>query len=66
VPAWLAAVGIKIPGLSFIAPLTPPLSYMAYGVGGFMVVGLICLIVTYLAAPQRVREVGLVHLEIED
>jgi amino acid transporter len=66
VPAWLTAAGIKIPGLSFITPLTPPLSYMAYGVGGFMAVGLICLIVLYLTAPQRVKEVGLVHLEIKD
>ena len=65
VPAWLTAVGIKVPGLSFITPLTPPLSYMAYGVGGFMVVGLVCLIVLYMIAPQRVREVGLVHLDLD-
>jgi hypothetical protein len=66
VPAWLTAAGIKIPGLSFITPLTAPYSYMAYGVGGFMAVGLIWLIALYLFAPQRVREVGLVHLEIDD
>jgi amino acid transporter len=66
VPAWLTAAGIKIPGLSFITPLAPPLSYMALWVGGLMVIGLICLIVLYVVAPQRVKEVGLVHLEIED
>jgi hypothetical protein len=31
-----------------------------------MAVGLIWLIALYLFAPQRVREVGLVHLEIDD
>jgi amino acid transporter len=66
VPAWLTAAGIKIPGLTFISPLTPPYSYMAYGVGGFMVIGVIWLIALYVVAPQRVKEVGLVHLEIED
>jgi amino acid transporter len=66
VPAWFTAVGIKIPGASFITPLTPPLSYMAYGVGACMVVGLIWLIALYVLAPQRVKEVGLVHLDIED
>jgi len=65
VPAWLTAAGIKIPGLSFISPLTPPLSYMAYGVGGFMVIALICMVILYLVDPRRVTEVGLVHLDLE-
>ena len=65
VPAWLSAAGIKVKGLSFISPLTPPYSYMAPGVAGAMVVGLICLIYLYVRHPQRVAEVGLVHLDIE-
>ncbi|MGB6456039.1 MAG: APC family permease [Streptosporangiaceae bacterium] len=63
VPAWLTAAGIKV--FSFVAPLSPPYSYMAPGVGGAMVVGLICLIYLYVRHPQRVAEVGLVHLDIE-
>jgi amino acid transporter len=64
VPAWLTAAGIKV--FSFVTPLTAPYSEMALWVGGLMVVGLICLIVLYVVAPQRIREVGLVHLEIKD
>ena len=37
VPAWLTAAGIK--AFSFVAPLSPPYSYMGPGVAGFMVVG---------------------------
>jgi amino acid transporter len=61
VPAWLSAVGIK--AFSFISALTPPLSYMAPGVAGWMVIGLIYLIVLYVRDPQRVVDVGLVHLD---
>jgi len=61
VPAWLTAAGIKV--FSFVSPLTPPSSYMGPGVAGFMVVGLIYLIYLYARHPQRVTEVGLVHLD---
>ena len=63
VPAWLTAAGITV--FSFVAPLTPPVSYMAPGVGGFMVVGIIYLVYLYVKHPQRVTEVGLVHLDDE-
>ena len=63
VPAWLTAVGI--PAFSFITPLTPPISYMGLAMGGWMLVGLIWLIVLYSREPQRVVDVGLVHLELE-
>ena len=63
VPAWLTAAGITV--FSFVAPLTPPVSYMAPGVGGFMVVGVIYLVYLYVKHPQRVTEVGLVHLDDE-
>jgi amino acid transporter len=61
VPAWLSAVGI--PAFHFITPLTPPLSYMAPGVGGWMILGLIYLIFLYARHKQRVTDVGLVHLD---
>jgi amino acid transporter len=61
VPAWLTSAGIKV--FSFVSPLTPPSSYMGPGVAGFMVVGIIYLVYLYARHPQRVAEVGLVHLD---
>jgi amino acid transporter len=61
VPAWLTAAGIKV--FSFVSPLTPPSSYMGPGVAGFMVVGVLYLAYLYARNPQRVAEVGLVHLD---
>ncbi|HKB31762.1 MAG TPA: APC family permease [Streptosporangiaceae bacterium] len=63
VPAWLTAAGIKV--FSFVAPLTPPLSYMAPGVAGWMIIGVIYLIFLYNRDPRRVTEVGLVHLDAQ-
>jgi amino acid transporter len=64
VPAWLSGVGI--PAFNFITPLPPPLSYMGPGVGGWMIIGLIYLIFLYARHKQRVTEVGLVHLDLEE
>jgi uncharacterized membrane protein len=61
IPAWLTAAGIK--AFSFVAPLAPPYSYMGPGVAGFMILGVIYLIYLYRTDPQRVVEVGLVHLD---
>jgi len=61
VPAWLTAAGIKV--FSFVTPLAPPLSYMAPGVAGFMVLGVIYLIYLYRTNPGRITDVGLVHLD---
>jgi amino acid transporter len=61
VPAWLTAAGIK--AFSFVAPLTAPVSYMGPAVGIFMLIGVIYLIVLYRTAPDRVTDVGLVHLD---
>jgi len=61
VPAWLTAAGIK--AFSFVAPLTPPSSYMGPGVAGFMVAGVLYLIYLYARHPERVTEVGLVHID---
>jgi amino acid transporter len=61
VPVWLAAAGIH--AFSWVAPLTAPSSYMGPGVGGWMVAGLIYLVYLYRKHPQRIAEVGLVHLD---
>ena len=63
VPAWCSGAGIKIPGASFIAPLTAPYSYMGPAVAVWMVIGVGYLIYLYLTDPQRVVDVGLVHLD---
>jgi amino acid transporter len=63
VPAWLSAAGIK--AFNFISALPPPISYMAPGVAGWMVVGVIYLIYLYARDRQRVTDVGLVHLDLE-
>jgi hypothetical protein len=39
---------------------------MGPGVAGFMLVGVIWLIVLYVKAPQRVVDVGLVPLDTEE
>ncbi len=61
VPAWLTSAGIKV--FSFVTPLAPPLSYMAPGVGGFMVLGVLYMIYLYRTNPGRITDVGLVHLD---
>jgi amino acid transporter len=61
VPAWLTSAGIRV--FSFVSALTAPSSYMAPGVAGFMLVGVIYLLYLYARHPQRVAEVGLVHID---
>ena len=61
IPAWLTAAGIKV--FSFVAPLSPPVSYMGPAVGAWMILGLIYLVYLYRTSPQRVTDVGLVHLD---
>jgi amino acid transporter len=61
VPAWLTSAGIK--AFSFVAPLAAPSSYMGPGVAGFMVIGVIYLVYLYTRHPERVTEVGLVHID---
>ena len=60
-PGRTARPGIKV--FSFVVPLAPPASYMAPGVGGFMLVGVAYLGYLYARHPRRVTEVGLVHLD---
>jgi amino acid transporter len=63
IPAWLAGAGIKAPGLSFITPLSAPYSYMGPAAAAWMVLGVLYLIYLYLRDPQRVLDVGLIHLD---
>src|ERR1700683_2230333 len=63
VPAWCAGAGIKIAGLKFITPLPAPLSYMGPATAIWMVLGLAYLVYLYAVQPQRVIDVGLIHLE---
>jgi amino acid transporter len=64
VPAWCAGAGIKIPGLNFISPLPPPLSYMGPAVAIWMALGVGYLIYLYRRDPQRVVDVGLIHVDL--
>ena len=57
----LTSAGIRV--FSFVAPLTPPSSYMGPGVAGWMLAGGLYLAYLYARHPQRVLEVGLVHLD---
>jgi amino acid transporter len=61
IPAWLTSAGIK--AFSFVAPLAPPESYMGPGVAGFMLLGVIYMIYLYRTTPERITDVGLVHLD---
>jgi amino acid transporter len=63
IPAWLAGAGIKTPGLSFIAPLSAPLSYMGPAAAVWMVIGAIYLVFLYMRHRQRVMDVALIHLD---
>ncbi len=63
VPAWFSGAGIKIPGASFISPLTPPYSYMGPAVGIWMLIGVGYLIYLYARDRQRVAAVGQIHLD---
>jgi amino acid transporter len=64
VPAWLTSAGLKV--FSFVAPLSPPYSYMGPAVGIFMILGVIYLIYLYRHDPRRVVEVGLVHIDPQE
>jgi amino acid transporter len=65
VPAWCAGAGIKIAGVSWISPLPAPFSYMGPAVAVWMVIGVAYLIYLYISDPQRVVNVGLIHLDVE-
>jgi amino acid transporter len=63
VPALLTSAGIPV--FSFVAQLTPPVSYAGLIVGIWMVLGLAYLVYLWGRHRQRVVDTGLVHLDIE-
>jgi amino acid transporter len=63
VPAWCSGAGVRIPGASFITPLSSPLSDMGPAVGGWMILGVAYLIYLYARDPERITQVGLVYLD---
>lgn len=62
VPGFLNAAGITgIPGLKFIAALPAPLSYGAWAMGIWTLVGIISLLVLRSKSPEAVAAVATVH-----
>jgi hypothetical protein len=62
IPGFFNAAGITgMPGLSFIVQLASPLTYGAYAMGAWMVLGLVAL--AYLSAkkPAAINEVATIH-----
>ena len=62
VPAFFNAAGLTgIPGLHFISALPAPLSYGAWFMGGWMVVGVLWLVALRSRNPAAVDEVAVIH-----
>ncbi|MHB8378285.1 MAG: APC family permease [Acidimicrobiales bacterium] len=62
VPGFLNAAGITgIPGLKFIAALPKPLSYGAWAVGIWMILGLVWLFKLRSSEPAAVEAVAVIH-----
>ncbi|KOU51951.1 amino acid permease [Streptomyces sp. WM6378] len=60
VPALLTAAGI--PAFSFVAELTPPVSYAGPVVGAWMAIGVVVLVTVARRHPERLAGTGRVHL----
>jgi amino acid transporter len=63
VPAWCAGAGIKIAGIKWISPLPVPESYMGPACAIWLLIGIFYLIYLYVRDPQRVVDVGLIHID---
>ncbi len=62
VPGFMNAAGITgVPGLKFIAALPKPLSYGAWTVGIWMVVGLLWLLKLRTTKPEAIEAVAVIH-----
>jgi hypothetical protein len=63
IPGFMNAAGITgIPGLGFIVHLAAPLSYAAYFMAVWMLVGVISLFVLRKKNPGAIDAVGTIHL----
>ena len=66
IPGFLNAAGITgIPGLGFIVSLAAPLSYAAYAMGVWMVLGLVSLFVLKRKNPKAIDEVATIHMDLD-
>jgi hypothetical protein len=63
IPGFMNAAGITgIPGLGFIVKLSAPLSYAAYFMAAWMVVGVITLLVMRKSKPEVIDAVAHIHV----
>jgi amino acid transporter len=66
IPGFFSAAGFTgIPGLKFIVPLAAPLSYSAYFMAGWMVLGVAALAYLRSKNPKAIEAVAYVHLDHE-
>jgi len=66
IPGFFSAAGFTgIPGLEFIVPLAAPLSYSAYFMGGWMILGIAALMYLRSKNPKAIEAVAYVHLDHE-
>ena len=66
IPAFFSAAGFTgIPGLKFIVPLAAPLTYAAYAMGVWMILGVIALGYLRSKNPKSIEAVAFVHLDHE-
>ncbi len=62
VPGFMNAAGITgVPGLKFVSALPAPLSYGAWAMGAWAIVGLVSLLVLRSKSPDSVDAVAFVH-----
>ena len=62
IPGFFNAAGITgIPGLSFIVSLASPLTYGAYAMGIWMLLGLVALAYLSSKKPEAIKEVATIH-----
>jgi amino acid transporter len=66
IPGFFSAAGFTgIPGLSFIVPLAAPLTYSAYAMAVWMILGLVALGYLRSKDPKAIEAVAYVHLDHE-
>ena len=64
IPGFMNAAGITgVPGLKFIVSLAAPLSYAAYFMAAWMLVGVICLLILRKKDPKTIEAVATVHID---
>jgi amino acid transporter len=63
IPGFLNSAGITgVPGLGFVVALSAPLSYAAYFMGAWMLVGVVALFVLRAKNPKAIEAVAEIHV----